>query len=124
MLDSKKYKTEGQIKVGRASDNDIVITDDQLPKKNINNISRLQFIIERKKDGTVDIQDKSSNGTFIDDLKIGRGNVCLILYSSIIASLADLLSQDPMPVKALSVIKKCCFQIKQLCINLEQLNIL
>ena len=91
MLDSKKYKTEGQIKVGRASDNDIVITDDQLPKKNINNISRLQFIIERKKDGTVDIQDKSSNGTFIDDLKIGRGNICLIL-SSIIASLTDLVT--------------------------------
>lgn len=82
MLDSKKYKTEGQIKVGRASDNDIVITDDQLPKKNINNISRLQFIIERKKDGTVDIQDKSSNGTFIDDLKIGRGKKKALIHNS------------------------------------------
>jgi serine/threonine-protein kinase Chk2 len=70
---SPRQPKEGKIKVGRASENDIIITDDQLPQQVISNISRLQFIIERNKDGTVQIEDRSSNGTFLDEKKIGKG---------------------------------------------------
>merc|ERR1712037_110321 len=57
----------GFIRVGRATDSEVVIGDDQLPKKSLHQLSRLQFVIRKNSDGALEINDRSSNGTFIDD---------------------------------------------------------
>ena len=66
-------KPVGFIRVGRASESEVFIGDDQLPKKSLHQLSRLQFIIRKNSDGAMEIHDRSSNGTFIDDKKIGKG---------------------------------------------------
>ena len=63
----------GFIRVGRATDSEVVIGDDQLPKKSLHQLSRLQFVIRKNSDGALAIYDRSSNGTFIDEKKIGKG---------------------------------------------------
>ena len=66
-------KPVGFIRVGRATDSEVLIGDDQLPKKSLNLLSRLQFVIKKNSDGALEIHDRSSNGTFIDEKKIGKG---------------------------------------------------
>ena len=52
-------------KIGRNSTNDIAISDVR--------ISGTHCILSRDQNGTVILQDLSSNGTFLSDQKIGRG---------------------------------------------------
>ena len=66
-------KPVGFIRVGRATDSEVLIGDDQLPKKSLHQLSRLQFVIKKNSDGAIEIHDRSSNGTFIDEKRIGKG---------------------------------------------------
>ena len=60
------------ITIGRATSNKVVITPEQLPEFHNLKLSKLHFIIEKRSDGVVEIKDTSTNGTSVDDKKIGK----------------------------------------------------
>ena len=60
------------ITIGRATSNKVVITPEQMPEEQHLKLSKLQFIIEKRSDGVVEIKDTSTNGTSLDERKIGK----------------------------------------------------
>jgi len=75
-------KPVGFIRVGRATESEVHIGDDQLPKKSLHQLSRLQFVIRKNSDGAMEIHDRSSNGTFIDEKKIGKGKSVVLSHNA------------------------------------------
>lgn len=73
------------IKVGRASDSQLVIDNDQVPKEFLDHISKRQFKIVRKEGGHTEIHDTSSNGTFLNGKKIGKSRINRLTHNDKIA---------------------------------------
>lgn len=61
--EGRSYAIEGQIMLGRAPDNDIVLADDPM-------ISRVHALLERREEGILVTDQESGNGTFIDGERI------------------------------------------------------
>jgi len=69
--------------VGRSSSNTFPILGDQAGER-LNAISKVHFSIRRAPDGTV-LEDMSSNGTFVNGHKIGKGKSRLLEHNSTIS---------------------------------------
>ena len=62
-------------KVGRSTQCDYTIYPEQLPDKIVDNFSKFQFIICKDDDGKVALLDRSTNGTEVNDVKVGKNKV-------------------------------------------------
>ncbi len=58
--------------VGRAATCDLTLTEEFLPK-NFNALSKVHFVIKAEA-GKLTLEDKSSNGTFVNKKRVGRAN--------------------------------------------------
>ena len=67
--------------VGRGTDNDHVIGSDQAPKSLVDVISKSQFILEVQQCGSVLLTDKSSNGTKINNKKVGKNKQRALVHN-------------------------------------------
>jgi len=72
------------ITIGRATSNKVVITPEQMPEEQHLKLSKLQFIIEKRSDGVVEIKDTSTNGTSLDERKIGKNKRAILKHNSTI----------------------------------------
>lgn len=76
--------------LGRSMSCDIIITNNELRPKYLNIISKVHFRITRERinnsnEFVVYLEDMSHNGTFVDKIKVGRGNRVIITNNSEIA---------------------------------------
>ena len=68
---------------GRSSSNTFPILLDQAGER-LNAISKVHFAIRRSPDGTV-LEDKSSNGTFVNSHKVGKGKNRILEHNATIS---------------------------------------
>ena len=59
-------------KIGRSTQCEYQILPEQLPVKLVDLFSKCQFIIRKETDGSVFLIDKSTNGTEVNDTKLGK----------------------------------------------------
>jgi len=69
---------------------DIILTNNELQPRYLNVISKVHFRIVRERinnsnEFVVYLEDMSHNGTFVDKIKVGRGNRVIITNNSEIA---------------------------------------
>ena len=69
--------------VGRSSSNTFPILADQAGDRLVS-ISKTHFLIRRAPDGTI-LEDKSSNGTFVNGHKIGKGKSRILEHNATIS---------------------------------------
>ena len=69
--------------LGRSSSNTFPILGDQAGER-LSAISKTHFLIRRGPDGTI-LEDKSSNGTFVNGYKIGKGKGRILEHNSTIS---------------------------------------
>jgi len=71
-------------KIGRGNLNNHVLNSSEAPQDFLDVVSKVHFILERQDGGSVIICDKSTNGTFINDKKVGKGKSRLIQHDDTI----------------------------------------
>lgn len=76
--------------IGRSTTCDVVFTTNEMKLKWLNIISKVHFRIVRERinnsnEFIVYLEDMSHNGTFVDKIKVGRGNRVIIENNSEIA---------------------------------------
>lgn len=71
-------------KIGRSSKNDMVIGRDQVDESLFNCISKTQMVISKRNDGVVVLTDKSTNGTMVNNVKVGNGKTRILEHNAVI----------------------------------------
>jgi len=76
--------------VGRSESCDCILTTQEMKSKWLNVISKVHFRIYKERihntnETVVYLEDMSQNGTFVDKVKVGRGNRIIIETNSEIA---------------------------------------
>lgn len=76
--------------LGRSMSCDIILTNNELTQRYLSVISKVHFRLIRERinnsnEFVVYLEDMSHNGTFVDKIKVGRGNRVIITNNSEIA---------------------------------------
>lgn len=82
--------TNDSYTLGRAEDCDIILSRNEMQEKWLNTISKVHFRIYREcinnsNETLIFLEDKSQNGTFVNKVKVGRGNRVILENNSEIA---------------------------------------
>lgn len=81
---SVELSSDNELSLGRSTGNSHVISSEEAGgSKKILGISKVQFVIKKTKDG-VELHDKSSNGTKVNDKLVGKGKKRLLEHNATI----------------------------------------
>ena len=75
---------EGEIKFGRIPNHHYVFVKEYLTPQEYMNISKTHFTISKQGDGSIQIRDLSSNGTFVNRTLIGKNNTYPLTHLCVI----------------------------------------
>jgi len=73
-----------EMKFGRHPDHDYAFDKEMLTQQEYLNISKTHFTIKKDADGSINIKDLSSNGTFVNRTKIGKNNTYPLTHLCVI----------------------------------------
>lgn len=85
---------EGSYSFGRGINNDVVITKEAIPENKFGNISKVHFQIAKEAGMLPVIKDYSKNGTFINEILVGKNKTRILQTNDkISAGFANLTSR-------------------------------